>query len=169
VPSTDITSFAVIGQNIFAGTYQGVFLSTNDGATWTEENTGLSVPGQTITNITRLTISGPFLFAGVQFTQISDPQLWRRSLSDFGIAGVAQATMPTIDISPNPTTNFLNVHGAPAESHIIVLNMLGQTVLEIPNQESTDFTFDLWQLAPGEYCVRLVSPDVSITKMIVRE
>ncbi|HUU28477.1 MAG TPA: hypothetical protein VM123_11755 [archaeon] len=38
-----ILSFAVSGTNLFAGTYEdGVFLSTNNGTSWTEVNTGLT-------------------------------------------------------------------------------------------------------------------------------
>jgi len=38
-----INSFAVTGANLFAGTYGGgVFLSTNNGTSWTEVNTGLT-------------------------------------------------------------------------------------------------------------------------------
>ncbi|MCZ7615734.1 MAG: hypothetical protein M5T52_19845 [Ignavibacteriaceae bacterium] len=37
-----VTSFAVGGTMIFAGTYDGIFRSTNDGQDWIGVNTGLS-------------------------------------------------------------------------------------------------------------------------------
>ena len=37
-----VFSFAVSGTNLFAGTWSGVFLSTNNGTSWTAVNTGLT-------------------------------------------------------------------------------------------------------------------------------
>ena len=55
-----ITSIAVSGSNIFAGTFGGgVFLSTNNGTSWSEVNNGL-----TNQQVTALTISGNDIFAG---------------------------------------------------------------------------------------------------------
>ena len=48
------------GTNLFAGTmYGGVFLSTNNGTSWTAVNTGL-----TNTNVNALAVAGTNLFAG---------------------------------------------------------------------------------------------------------
>jgi len=55
-----VLSFAGSGTNLFAGTYGGgVFLSTNNGTSWTEVNTGL-----TNTYVFALAVSGTNLFAG---------------------------------------------------------------------------------------------------------
>jgi photosystem II stability/assembly factor-like uncharacterized protein len=58
--NTDVTSFAISGANIFAGTAGGgVFLSNNNGSSWTAINIGLidSV-------VISLAVSGPNIFAG---------------------------------------------------------------------------------------------------------
>ncbi len=56
----NIDSFAISGTNLFAGTMgDGVFLSTNNGTSWTAVNTGL-----TDTLVTSLAVSGTNLFAG---------------------------------------------------------------------------------------------------------
>jgi len=62
----DVRCFAASGTNLFAGTASGagvvsggVFLSTNNGASWTQVNNGL-----TNTSVTALTVSGTNLFAG---------------------------------------------------------------------------------------------------------
>ena len=53
-------AFAVSGTNLFAGTYgDGVFLSTNNGASWTAVNNGL-----TDLYVWALAVSGTNLFAG---------------------------------------------------------------------------------------------------------
>ena len=54
-----VRTFAVSGTNLFAGTIGGVFLSTNNGTSWTAVNTGL-----TNTNASALAVSGTNLFAG---------------------------------------------------------------------------------------------------------
>ena len=56
-----VYSLAVSGTNLFAGTYGGVFLSTNNGTSWTQVNTGL-----TNTNVRSLAVSGTNLFAGTE-------------------------------------------------------------------------------------------------------
>ena len=56
--------FASIGTNLFAGTYGGgVFLSTNNGASWTAVNTGLT-RYYNVYVVLALAVSGTNLFAG---------------------------------------------------------------------------------------------------------
>ncbi len=54
-----INCFTVSGTNLFAGTSGGVFLSTNNGTSWTAVNNGL-----TNTDVRALAVSGTNLFAG---------------------------------------------------------------------------------------------------------
>jgi hypothetical protein len=57
-----ISSFTVIGNNLFAGTFStGVFLSTNNGANWSQVNNGLTDP-----YIGALAVIGTNLFAGTR-------------------------------------------------------------------------------------------------------
>ena len=60
--SGSVQALAVSGTNIFAGIwFPGVYLSTDNGATWTEVNSGL-----TDTDIFALVVSGTNLFAGAE-------------------------------------------------------------------------------------------------------
>lgn len=62
---TRIETFEVIGTNLFAGTSQGVYLSTNNGTSWVAVNDGLTVNnGLTSEEIQSLAASGVNLFAG---------------------------------------------------------------------------------------------------------
>ena len=62
--------FAVSGTNLFVGTTGGgVFLSTNNGTSWTAVNTGL-----TNTVVLALAVSGTNLFAGNYYGGV-----WRRA------------------------------------------------------------------------------------------
>ncbi len=54
-----VHSLSVSGSNLFAGTYGGVFLSTDNGASWTQANAGL-----TNTSVYALAVNGSNLFAG---------------------------------------------------------------------------------------------------------
>jgi hypothetical protein len=54
-----VNALAVSGANLFAGTDGGVFLSTNNGTSWTAASTGL-----TNTFVNALAVSGTNLFAG---------------------------------------------------------------------------------------------------------
>ena len=58
---SNVVSFAVIGSNLFAGSdSSGVYLSINNGTSWTAVNTGLMN-----TYVSSLAVSGTNLFAGV--------------------------------------------------------------------------------------------------------
>ena len=57
-----VFAFAVSGSNLFAGIYGGVFLSTNNGTSWTAVNSGL-----TNTSVRALAVSGSNLFAGTDY------------------------------------------------------------------------------------------------------
>jgi hypothetical protein len=74
----DVRCFAVSDSNLFAGTLLGggVFLSTNNGASWTAINNGLT---STLTSISvhALAVNGSNLFAGT-----FGGGVWRRPLSE---------------------------------------------------------------------------------------
>ncbi len=58
-PTVTVQSLAVVGTNLFAGTNNGVFRSTNNGSNWTQVNSGLADTG-----ISSLAVVGSNLFAG---------------------------------------------------------------------------------------------------------
>jgi hypothetical protein len=60
VTATDVYALAIIGSNIFAGTYHGVYLSTNNGASWNLMNNGLPA----FPTVTSLAVNGTVIYAG---------------------------------------------------------------------------------------------------------
>jgi hypothetical protein len=58
--NTLVSTLGISGSNIFAGTYGGVFLSTDNGASWTSANSG--IPGGASVNA--FAFSGSNIFAG---------------------------------------------------------------------------------------------------------
>jgi hypothetical protein len=66
-PNPCVLSFAVNGNNIFAGTGydQGLFFSTNNGESWTSVNSGLPFNSRiTLESISALIVHGDSIFAG---------------------------------------------------------------------------------------------------------
>jgi len=59
LPGTYVQALAILGTNLFAGTNDGVFITTDNGISWSEINNGLTNRG-----ILTLTVSGTNLFAG---------------------------------------------------------------------------------------------------------
>jgi hypothetical protein len=57
-----IFSLAVSGNNVFAGTNGGIYLSTDNGLNWTKENNGLPT---TVGNVNALAINGNNIYAGI--------------------------------------------------------------------------------------------------------
>ena len=76
----------------------------------------------------------------------------------------------SISLSPNPTTGTLSVKGLPSENiNVTVINILGETVMEVKNPNSSDFPLDLSNLAAGTYYVRFSSANSVTTKKIIKQ
>jgi hypothetical protein len=75
-----------------------------------------------------------------------------------------------ITLSPNPTSGIVAIHYTPSNDlRVSVMNLLGETVMELKNLHSPDFTLDLSKLVPGTYYIRFSSANSVVTKMVVRE
>ena len=95
-----VNCFAVSGTNLFAGiSGGGVFLSTNNGTSWTAVNTGLPAN----TSVNSFAVSGTNLFAGT----LGDG-VWKRPLSEMlaveksSVSSFAKFSLE--QNSPNPFT-----------------------------------------------------------------
>jgi len=60
-----VYSFAVVGDSLFAGTSNGVFMTSNDGTTWTETSNGIDSDAAS-RNVQAMLLNGSNLFAGTQ-------------------------------------------------------------------------------------------------------
>jgi len=58
-----IWSLAISGSNVFAGTYEGIYRSTNNGKNWTTVNNGLII--STNNSVTAFAVSGTNILAGI--------------------------------------------------------------------------------------------------------
>ena len=77
-----VTSFALSGSTVFAGSRYGVFMSPDNGTSWSAAAAGLS----TMPFVSSLAVSGNELFAGTNYQSV-----WRRPLSE--MVGVKQDTV----------------------------------------------------------------------------
>ena len=85
-------------------------------------------------------------------------------------AAVHYQTNISLSLSPNPTTGIFTVHNAPANLlGVSILNVLGQTVLDLPHPNAPEFTLDLSKLPPGTYFARFSLPSEVITRKILKQ
>jgi hypothetical protein len=154
----------VAGTNLFAGIFRsGVFLSSDNGTSWTAVNTGL-----TYTDVLTLTVSGSNLFAGTQALGV-----WRRPLSEM-ITSVGPVTS---DVPhefmlhqnyPNPFNPSTTIrYEFPRASHVTltVYDLLGREVATLvngvqgPGYKSVEWNAS--RMSSGVYFYQLTAGDPS--------
>jgi hypothetical protein len=134
---------AVSGTNLFAGIIGGVFLSTNNGTSWTAVNTGL-----TNLSVTALAVSGTNLFAGTYGGSV-----WRRPLSEMTAVENLPNEVPAEFVLeqnyPNPFNPATRIPFAVRGSGFVslkVYDVLGREVRTLVNENlppgSYEVTFD---------------------------
>ncbi|HKJ81319.1 MAG TPA: hypothetical protein VJ954_04800, partial [Ignavibacteriaceae bacterium] len=99
--NTNVTSLAVIGSNLFAGTGHGVYLSRDNGTNWTKVNNGL-----TTSRIYSLAVKGNDLFAGTDngvFLSNNNGTSWKQAGS-----GLSAKTLIDYPIVPGSSGDNLN-------------------------------------------------------------
>jgi len=122
-----IAAIAVDGSNLFVGTGDGVFLSTDSGLSWHGINDGL-----TDLYVLALAAKDNILFAGT-----SSGRVWRRSISEI-IATNSVVEHPQAksiaQAFPNPLTHSTTIRFSSTESgfaQVTIVNLLGETVAQL--------------------------------------
>ena len=120
-------AFAFVGSNIIAGNepsphnYGGIYLSKDNGASWSLWNDGMS-PGSY--NITGFAIKSNYIYSTNGISGV-----WKRNLSD--LTGVAEISDNNkISIFPNPANDNFTIE-APQKSEIEILSIQGQLIKTI--------------------------------------
>lgn len=168
---TYIISIAVVGRNIFAGTFGGkVFLSTNDGAAWTAIDSGLG----------EATVQGLTIVGGNIFAATNRSGLWRRPLSQLPLE--VRKNSPEIPASyhldqnfPNPFNPTTVINYQLLDNSLVTLkvyDVLGREVIMLVNERQSagnhSVRFNAANLPSGVYFYRLKTQNyVNTMKMVL--
>jgi photosystem II stability/assembly factor-like uncharacterized protein len=163
-PRGEIETFASAGNNLFVATdSDGIFLTTDYGASWARENLGLGD-----SSIVSLAVQGNELLAGTASSGV-----WRRPLAEMipasSVASGKQIAN-TISVYPDPASNMVtvscpNLKGATEAS---LVSEIGITVWHRTiNADGRPFQLDLTGVANGTYRLTFVSGGVSKATTIV--
>jgi len=171
--TSDVLSFALSpngkgGTNVFAGTFWGVYLSTDYGKTWVSINTGL-----TDRFVLAIAVSDKYLFAGSSF------YVWRWPLSEIttSVENMKANMLKGFSLQqnyPNPFTSISTIKYKVTQPGFIslkVFDAMGTEVATLINERKPagDYSID-WNaigLADGIYFCRLQSGTFSETKKLV--
>ncbi len=159
-----VTAFASTRTNLFIATdSDGVFLTTDSGASWIDENRGLGD-----SDVTSLEIEGNELFAGTASSGV-----WRRPLAEM-IPSLRVATgkqsSDAISVYPDPASSIVTVSctNLNGRTEASLISETGSTVWE--KTIATDgqpFHLDLTGVANGAYQLELNAGGVSQSSKIV--
>ncbi len=167
--NNSIKCFAVIGTNLFAGSNgKGIFLSTNNGTSWTAVDSGL-----TDTDVKALAVSGAYLFAG------NDRGVWRRPLSEM-VTGVKEennnlpSNFSLEQNYPNPFNPTTVINFSIPKNYMVsirVYDILGNEVANLMNEEKTagsySINFNASKLSSGVYFYRMQAGSFVKTKKLI--
>jgi hypothetical protein len=164
-------TFVFSDSNVFAGASGGgVFLSTDNGLSWGEINTGL-----TEASVLSLAIKEDTLFAGTFSSGV-----WKRPLSEIITSNDdPQINLPTHFILeqnyPNPFNSTTNIRFRISDFEFVTLkvyDILGNEVVTLVNEEKErgvySINFDASGLSSGMYLYKLqAGSNVETKKMIL--
>ena len=170
-----LTSFAVNklfsdGTNIFAGTENGIFVSTDAGANWASFSSGIFPVVGTIKVRGGFCVNNGFIYAGAN-------GVWKRPLVQVGINTITGEIPNRFSLTqnfPNPFNPSTKIKFDIPNSGITslkVYDILGREVEVLVNEllktGTYEADFNANRLASGVYFYRLVSGEYSETKKMV--
>ncbi len=165
----NVLSLGLNGNNLFAGTENGVYLSTNNGTNWIIKNQGFS----SVPHIEAILITNNYLYAGTYGESV-----WKRSLSEIiGIRNISTEIPSKYSLSqnyPNPFNPATNIRFEIPKSgniKLVVFDALGREVETLVNEKQAagtyEATFNALQYPSGVYFYRITSEGYSETKRMI--
>jgi photosystem II stability/assembly factor-like uncharacterized protein len=163
-----VTVLVTDGKNLFAGTPNGVLVSTDSGHSWRNGGEdGLPSKG-----ILTLGVFDTLLFCQVQGAR---GQLYTavRPISQMvdTTPSAVQVIAPpsdTIAVYPNPATETVTIlAGGTSIYGVSVMNVLGENVLDMPNLRESDITLDLSKIPSGTYFLQIETGNGSVLRKVV--
>ncbi len=170
-----LTSFAVntlisSGTDLYAGTNSGVFVSTDNGASWIDISIGTPVGSSAVTS---LAVYDGFLFAGT-----NGNGTWRRPALKLSGVVVMSGNTPTryslLQNYPNPFNPSTAINYQLPTNSLVVLkvyDVLGREIRTLVNERqsagSHSVTFNATTLSSGVYLYRLDAGTYHNTKKLL--
>ena len=155
--------------NIFTGTDSGVFQLLAGSNSWQPYNLGLTT--KNVLSLTRN--SNGNLFAGTDGSGVFSSIQTFNSIQRNAVSGKPALNGISIaGIYPNPasgntvTLSFSEV--LPEMVQLSIFDVLGETVMELKNLHSPDYTIDLSKLIAGTYYIRVSSANSVETRVIIK-
>ena len=169
IPTHYTKTLCVSGNNIFVGTASGVYLSTDNGASWINKNQGINNND----TVNTLFIANSYIFAG-----ISHRFAWKRTLTEaLDVRNLSTEIPNEYTLSqnyPNPFNPTTNInYKLPKDGFIklVVYDALGREMETLVNEKQTagtyEATFDASKLTSGIYFYRLTAENFSETKKML--
>jgi len=85
------------------------------------------------------------------------------------VNAVGEAAPLQISLFPNPTNGIVSIKNIPENTlRVSIMNLLGETMMQLNNPHTSDFTLDLSKLVPGTYYIRFSSANSVVTKAIIK-
>ncbi len=172
-----VGTLLVDGDNIFAGTYNGVYLTTDFGTTWYNKNQGFPYPF----NVKSLVISNNYIYAGTYGNSV-----WRRSLSEIlGIQNISTETPTAYSLGqnyPNPFNPTTKIKfdiatdsrfrgNDPPRVVLKVYDVMGREVQTLVNESlkpgTYEVSFDGSALNSGVYFYKLITNGYTETRKML--
>jgi len=156
--SSSITCFSELNDSIFIGTYTGVYVSTNLGNSWSAFNSGL--PGAI--SIYASTIHKNYLYVG-------GTSVYRHVSSVTGINQVTDDNRVTMEIYPDPVTDFVTVELSQGKGKYIlsIVDLYGREIRSL-NSDEHKLKIDLSDLKKGIYFIKYKNDQIIAKKRVIR-
>ncbi len=155
----------ILGMNLYSGVGQ-ITRSTDAGESWHIQFSFINGPHDI-----RAAVSLPTKLVG--YAVGVDSQIYK-TIDGGGPPFINEVNTTdqysNINIHPNPTTGILTISGAPENLvNVSVVNVLGETVAQIPHPHSASFKLDLSQQPTGTYFFRFATPEGVVVRKIIKE
>jgi hypothetical protein len=167
----DVTDSAFV---IYAGTDDGVYYSTNNGASWEAYNTvssKLAKMSEAANKVTGFSVQGGNVFANINNTLYKAPRVAYKGIATEDEPNIVPASFELKQNYPNPfnpVTNISFTLPKAAKVKLTVYDMLGREVETLVNMElgqgSYSYRFDGHNLSSGVYIYSLEAGSVRTAK-----
>ncbi len=163
-------SLAMSGINIFAGTFEGIFMTSNSGVNWINKNQGFNSPP----SLSCLTIGNGYIFAGTY-----GQSAWKRSIMDITsgieqISGFVPSSFSLKQNYPNPFNPETKIRydvSSSCDVKLKVFDMNGREVETLVNEKQSpgtyEATFNASSFPSGVYFYEMHAGKFTETKKMI--